>query len=238
MSFLGLFYWGWIWLQIAFQEDPFLPLEDFAPPPSPSRTILGTPSPHYWQNRADYQMEITVDPRTHRLRGIARITYTHKAPFSICHLWLATEPNYFSLEGRGHLSRNFLWENFQRDSRRNESSRIELYSRQLENYLKTNFQIEEVVWEKGISTSPLPYRMEETIMEVTLPHCLEKGEKITLRLRWSFTLNDATVEGRGGYMTIPDGCIYQVAQYYPRPLLLNDIRGWQKMPYYGSSEFA
>ncbi|MCX7606834.1 MAG: M1 family metallopeptidase [Bacteroidia bacterium] len=235
---VSIFWLTYLSAQTAFHRDPFQPLEDFAPPPPPSRTPLGTPSSAYWQNQADYQMEITIDPTTHRLQGTARLTYTHRGPFSLCYLWLAVEPNYFSLRGYGHLSRNFLWENFQRDARRGEASRIELYSRQLANYLQTDFQLEELSIEEGSLARPLPYRLEETALEVGLPRCLNTGEKVTLRLRWSFTLNDATVEGRGGYMATEKGPIYQVAQYYPRPLLLNDIRGWEKMPYYGPSEFA
>lgn len=224
--------------QVALLKEPFLLLEDYAPPPPISRTPLGTPSPVYWQNRADYQMDITLDPATHHLRGLARLTYTHNGPFPICYLWLATEPEYFSFRGYGHLSRNFLWENFQRDTRRVEASRLELYARQLANYQRTNFQLLEVALEEGASVRPLAYRLEETALELTLPRCLEKGERITLRLAWSFFLNDASVEGRGGYLMTEKGPLYQVAQYYPRPLLLNDIRGWEKMPYYGPSEFA
>lgn len=227
-----------LWGQVAFHQDPFLPLEDYAPSPPPSRTPLGTPSPAYWQNRADYQMEITLDPGSHRLRGTARLTYTHQAPFPICFLWLAVEPEYFSLRSPGHLSRNFLWEDFRRDAQRGRSPRIELYARQLENYQRTELVLSEVLLEEGTTLRPLAYRIEATMMEITLPRCLATGERITLRLSWSFTLNDALVEGRTGYMRTEEGFIYQVAQYYPRPLLLNDVRGWEKMPYYGPSEFA
>ncbi len=236
--------WIWVlvgglgWAQSSWQADPFLPLADYAPPPPPSRTVLGTPSPLYWQNRADYQMELTLDPATHRLRGLARLTYTHNGPFEICYLWLAVEPKYFSLESPGHQARNFIWENFQRDTRRGEASRIELYARQLENYQRTDFQLELVALEEGTQTRPLPYRMHQTAMEVALPRCLQAGQQVVLQLRWNFTLNDATVEGRGGYLLTDRGPIYQVAQYYPRPLLLNDVRGWETMPYYGPSEFA
>lgn len=224
--------------QTAFHRSPFQTLEDYAPVVPPSRTPFGTPSPTYWQNRADYQMEITIDPKTHRLSGTARLTYTHNAPFPICEMWLAVEPNYFSMEGYGHLSRNFQWEDFRRDAQRGRSKRVELYARQLENYQRTNLQIAEVVLEEGSSTRALPYRIEETLMQVALPRCLSTGERLTLRFRWSFTLNDALVEGRAGYMMTEKGPIYQVAQYYLRPVLLNDIRGWEKMPYYGPSEFA
>lgn len=183
-------------------------------------------------------MEITIDPKSHRLTGIARLTYTHNGPFPLCYLWLAVEPNYFSLSSLGHLSRNFLWEDFRRDAQRGKSSRTELYARQLQNYQRTDFTLMEASVEEGIATRPLPYRLQETLLEVTLPKCLSTGESITLRLRWTFILNDALVEGRGGYMMTENGPIYQVAQYYPRPVLLNDIRGWEKMPYYGPSEFA
>lgn len=224
--------------QTAFHTDPFQPLEDYAPAVPPSRTPLGSPSPAYWQNRADYQMEITIDPKTHRLRGIARLTYTHNGPFPICRLWLAIEPNYFSLSGLGHLSRNFLWEDFRRDAQRGKANRTELYARQLENYQRTDFTLTEVAIEEGSSARSLPYRLQETLMEVSLPKCLSTGEHTTLRLQWTFILNDALVEGRSGYMMTERGPIYQIAQYYPRPVLLNDIRGWEKMPHYGPSEFA
>ncbi len=224
--------------QTAFHEDPFQPLEDYAPPPTPERTRLGIPSPAYWQQQADYAMQITLDPSTHRLVGEARLTYTNNAPLPLCYLWLALEPNYFSLKSYGHLSRNFLWEDFRRDARRRESSFAELYARQIENYLRTNFQLEALELVEGNTVRPLTYRIEETLMEVALPRCLARGEKVVLHLRWSFTLNDGTVEGRAGYMMTDEGPIYQVAQYYPRPVAFTDVRGWEKMPYYGPSEFA
>ncbi|MCS7162401.1 MAG: M1 family metallopeptidase [Bacteroidia bacterium] len=226
------------WAQTAFQADPFLPLEDYAPTPPPSRTVLGTPSPLYWQNRADYIMDLRLDPATHRLYGHARLTYTHQGPFPLSYLWLAVEPNYFSLRSYGHLSRNFLWEDFRRDVQRGQATPLQLYARQIQQYLKTNFQLEALFLEEGNTLRPLAYRLEETLMEVTLPFPLHQGQSVTLQLRWRFTLNDATVEGRGGYLLTEKGPIYQVAQYYPRPVLLNDVRGWQKMPYYGPSEFA
>ncbi len=224
--------------QTAFHEDPFQPLEDYAPPPTLERTRLGLPAPGYWQQRADYFMQVTLDPATHRLTAQARLTYTHNGPIPLCHLWLALEPNYFSLKSYGHLSRNFLWEDFRRDARRRESAFAELYARQIENYLRTNFQLEALELIEGSTVQALPYRVEETLLEVSLPKCLTTGQKVVLRLRWSFTLNDGLVEGRAGYMQTDQGTIYQVAQYYPRPVAFTDTRGWEKMPYYGPSEFA
>jgi len=237
-GFSSVLFLGLLLAQTAFHTDPFQPLEDYAPPPTPERTRLGVPSSAYWQQRADYVMQITLDPATHRLRGEARLTYTNNSPLSLCYLWLAVEPNYFSLKGYGHLSRNFLWEDFRRDAKRQGSSFAELYARQLQNYLRTDFRLEVVELVEGTSARPLPYRIEETLMEVTLPRCLSTGEKVTLHLRWSFTLNDGLVEGRAGYMQTEQGTIYQVAQYYPRPVAFTDARGWEKMPYYGPSEFA
>ncbi len=237
-------FWRWafglgiVFGQTAFHADPFQPLEDYAPPPTAERTRLGVPSPAYWQQQADYAMQITLDPATHRLTGEARLTYTHNGPIPLCYLWLALEPNYFSLKSYGHLSRNFLWEDFRRDAKRGESSFAELYARQIQNYLRTNFRLEVIELIEGNTAKPLTYRIEETLMEVVLPKCLAKGERAVLHLRWSFTLNDGLVEGRAGYMITDEGPIYQVAQYYPRPVAFTDVRGWEKMPYYGPSEFA
>jgi hypothetical protein len=229
---------GAVWAQTAFQADPFQPLEDYAPPPSEGRTRLGLPSPSYWQQRADYEMQISLDPTTHRLRGEARLTYTNNAPISLCRLWLAIEPNYFSLQSYGHLSRNFQWEDFRRDAKRGQGTFAELYARQIQNYLRTNFQLEALSLSEGLQLTPLAYRLEETLLEVTLPKCLNTGERIVLYLKWQFTLNDGLIEGRAGYMETEEGPIYQVAQYYPRPVAFTDARGWEKMPYYGPSEFA
>ena len=42
-------------------EDPFRELEELLPTPNQIRTASGRPGNEYWQQQADYQMEITLD---------------------------------------------------------------------------------------------------------------------------------------------------------------------------------
>ena len=66
--------------------------------PSEVRLASGRPGPRYWQQRADYRIDATLDPVTETLRGIERITYRNNAPESLPHLWMHVEQNICAKE--------------------------------------------------------------------------------------------------------------------------------------------
>jgi hypothetical protein len=84
-------------------RETFAPL-DLTPAVNRYRSGDGTPGPDYWQNRADYTINATLDPATHSISGTVRIDYTNNSPGALDVLWLHLEQNHYTPESRGILS--------------------------------------------------------------------------------------------------------------------------------------
>ena len=81
------------------------PLKTFAPytmplPPSGYRGGDGAPTPSYWQNSADYEMHVSLDPATKVLSNTETITYTNNSPQPLNSLWLQVEQNTYRSDAR------------------------------------------------------------------------------------------------------------------------------------------
>src|SRR6185312_7161726 len=94
----------------AFAADtapaPFNPLQKFAPfhypqPATAFRSASGAPGPLFWQNRADYQIQATLDPATRLLSGSEVISYTNHSPDALDVLWLQLDQNRYQRDARG-----------------------------------------------------------------------------------------------------------------------------------------
>jgi hypothetical protein len=80
--------------------------------------------------------------------------------------------------------------------------------------------------------SPLAYTIEGTTMRVDLRRPLAPGSTLVLEIRWRFRVPPYGA-GRMGH----DGDLYQIAQWYPRMAVYDDVRGWNHEPYIGAGEF-
>jgi hypothetical protein len=54
------------------------------------RAADGTPGPDYWQNRADYNIQATLDDSLQNIKGVVTITYTNNSPQALSFVWLQT----------------------------------------------------------------------------------------------------------------------------------------------------
>ncbi len=75
--------------------DRFFQIESWLPTPNAQRTASGVPGPEYWQQRADYDIDITLDDKTQRLSGVSRIKYHNKSPHTLCYIWVQLDQNRF-----------------------------------------------------------------------------------------------------------------------------------------------
>src|SRR6201996_4233404 len=57
------------------------------------RTASGAPGSKYWQNRADYKLDVMLDTAKHRVTGSTQITYTNNSPDGLNFLWLQVDQN-------------------------------------------------------------------------------------------------------------------------------------------------
>ena len=190
--------------------DPTVAFAPLALPTSPSRvrSANGLPGPDYWQNRADYQIRVTLDPAAKSISGDVTITYTNHSPDALDVLWLQLDQNLYRAGSRGSFSRGGR-------PRGNTDGMV----------------IEAAEVEQGGHSTTVETLISDTRMQVRLPNALPgNGAKLSLHLRYHYTV-PGTFGGRTSWGTAQAGEIYDIAQWYPRMAVYDDLRGWDPLPY-------
>ena len=194
--------------------SPFRPL----PLPSPNRYRSGSgrPGGGYWQQRVDYRIVASLDTAARQIHGRETIHYTNNSPDALPYLWMFVEQNICTstsvTEQLDQPPLVFLGSTFD-FSCKGFAGGVML----------------EGVTVAGKALRPTVYG---TTMRVDLPHPLAPGRALELEIAWHFTVPDYGA-GRMGR----DGSLYEIAQWYPRMAVYDDVRGWNHEPYIGAGEF-
>ena len=197
-------------------EALFAPLN--LPPPNTMRTAQGAPGPDYWQQRADYFIRASLDPASHRVQGTVKISYTNNSPYPLEALWIQLDQNAFSPSSRsaalqGASSR---WRGAFEDG----------------GYLLSNVSVNRL----GQHSVPA-YTIEDTRLHVPLENPLPPGGSLVdISMDFTFTIPEYGAD-RMGRLEVQDGTVYQMAQWFPRMYVFDDVNGWNAMPYLGQGEF-
>ncbi len=203
--------------------------QEFATP-NMYRSASGTPGPSYYQQQADYKMDIELDDKNARLYGEETITYHNNAPEALEFLWLQLDQNVRSRDSKSPL-RNGNGVNVAYTT----GSFAQTY---MTEGFDGGFRIEYV---RDAGGNPLPYTINQTMMRVDLPQPLKTGEKVSFSVKWWYNIPDHTVDrARSGYEYFEkDGNrAYVIAQFFPRMAVYSDVEGWQNHQFWGSGEFA
>lgn len=202
--------------------------QEFATP-NMFRTASGAPGPNYYQQQADYVMQVELDDKNHKLTGQETITYSNNSPDPLEFLWVQLDQNV-----REKNSKSPLIE----PSRSTPSDQVEKF---VDNYMKEpfdgGFNIMEIKDSKG---NLLKYTINQTMMRVEMPQSLKPKEKFVFSIKWWYNINNhVTDRARSGYEEFEDGNRgYIIAQFYPRMAVYNDVEGWQNSQFWGRDEFA
>ncbi|RFZ85477.1 M1 family peptidase [Mucilaginibacter terrenus] len=174
----------------------------------------GDPGPKYWQNRADYQLNVKLDTASKTISGNAAITYTNNSPDALRYLWLHVEQNTYKRNARSNYVTGAA------------------AAEHTEGYV-----IESVSMMQNGKSISLPYVVTDTRMQVRLPAAVTaKGGKITFVIKYHYTIPGA-FGGRTDYTDTKNGKIYEIAQFYPQMCVYDDSLGWDTAPFLGSGEF-
>ncbi len=214
-----------------FNENKFRQLYDEWATPNSYRTAAGSPGHEYYQQQADYTMDITLlDGENPKILGEETITYTNNSPDDLAYLWVQLdqnirEKNSPSKEKNGSgVSPIFRAESFVSD------------------YMKDPFDGGfNIGWVKDAQGKALTYNINQTMMRIDLPTPLKSGMQYTFSIKWDYNVNNhVTNRARSGYEYFPkDGNrAYVIAQFYPRMAVYNDVEGWQNYQFWGNGEFA
>ncbi len=203
------------------------------PTPNTYRTGSGAPGPNYWQQRADYVIDVDINDESHLLTGKESITYHNNAPESLNYLWLQLDQNLFAEKNMTERSKT----GSVRDSI--PAKFFGGVANVGSTDYKGGYTIKSV---KDASGKLLPYTINNTMMRVDLPTAIKTGEKFIFSVEWSYTEYDRNEYdgGRGGYEFFPaDGnYVYTFAQWFPRMCVFDDYEGWQNKQFLGMGEFA
>jgi hypothetical protein len=201
------------------QYDLFDPLFNYATP-SPTRSGTGAPGPLYWQNQANYKINVSLDDEKHTVSGDVEITYINNSPDNLSFLWLQLDQNLFNKHSRGATIAGDGGGAVGRAMGFN-----------------GGYDVKSVTVEQNGKKSTGNIQIADTRLQVRLDNPLSaKGGTIKLYITYSFKIPDGSVL-RMGMMDSDNGRIYCVAQFYPRMCVYDDIEGWNVMPYLGSAEF-
>src|SRR5690625_1503704 len=80
-------------------QEAFLPYE--TGPGTPYRSASGAPAEAYWQNSADYEMEVQLYPEEHKVTNSMTIHYANNSPLPLEFIWLKLDQNLFERESWG-----------------------------------------------------------------------------------------------------------------------------------------
>ncbi len=203
--------------------------EEFATP-NMYRTGAGAPGKNYYQQRADYKIDVVLDDKNQKLFGNETITYYNNSPDALEYLWVQLEQNRSKPNSLGKAAENSG----------------PAFGYQPQKYVSEfmgkpfqgGFNIESITDLKG---KPLKSTVNFTMMRIDLDTPLQPGATYSFNIKWWYNINNYMIDrGRSGYEHFPkDGNnLYIIAQFFPRMAVYNDLDGWQNMQFWGRGEFT
>ena len=213
-----------------YDTNKFSQIYDLLATPNMFRTASGAPGPAYYQQKADYKMDIELDDKNTKLYGKGTITYHNNAPESLEYLWIQLDQNQSARTSKSPLIQS---------QKMDQAMTPEGFTKKfMEEGFDGGFHIEYVNDSKG---KPMKYTINQTMMRIDLPTPLKSKEKIEINMKWWYLINNYRIYGgRSGYEHFDsDGNnLYVIAQFYPRMAVYNDVEGWQNMQFWGTGEYA
>ncbi|MBE9488906.1 MAG: M1 family metallopeptidase [Bacteroidetes bacterium] len=211
-------------------ENKFKQMYEEFSTPNMYRTASGAPGPAYYQQQADYKMDIKIDDVKAKLSGNETITYTNNSPDELKYLWVQLDQNMRAKDSKTPLIQGSGIRQAQRPST--------FTSTYMKDRFDGGFHIQEV---KDANGKSLQHTINRTMMRIELPNVLKSGKQFSFSIKWWYNINDHVKDGgRSGYeyFSENDNKIYVIAQFYPRMAVYNDVEGWQNSQFWGRDEFA
>jgi hypothetical protein len=178
------------------------------------RSANGSPAANYWQNKSDYVINATLDTIKNVLTANEVITYTNNSPDALNVLWLQMDQNTYL-----------------------PTARSQYYTNRYRNQSTQGFQLASVQIEVNGKLLPAKYLINDTRMQIQLPEVLKaKGDKIKIHIQYHYEV-PGEFGGRTDYVKTNYGKIFEIAQWYPRMCVYDDLEGWSTLPFLGSGEF-
>tara|TARA_B110000902_G_scaffold265356_1_gene349408 strand:+ start:16690 stop:18981 length:2292 start_codon:yes stop_codon:yes gene_type:complete len=210
------------------QQNKFAQLGEELPTPNEYRNAAGAPGHNYYQQKADYDIEVILDDKNQKITGEETITYTNNSPDNLEYLWIQLDQNVRALDSDSKLITIEKMEDFRS---------IQDISKKLFEF-DGGFKIEEVTTPSG---RDMKFSINKTMLRIDLDKPLSAGSSVSFRIKWWYNINDRMkIGGRSGfeYFEENENYLYTIAQWFPRMCVYNDVEGWQNKQFLGRGEFT
>ena len=199
--------------------------------PNEYRTASGAPGPKYWQQRADYDINVDINEEANVLTGAETVTYFNNSPDILTYIWLQVDENFHHPNSENNYDKPSSM-----GSRLTHQQLLQMNPKEHLNGYGVN-----ITALTDATGRPLTYTVNQTMMRVEMPIPLKPGQKFVFKCNWNYKIPDKlTRYGRGGYEYFgeDDNNLYSIAQWFPRLAVYSDFQGWQNMQFSGGAEFA
>ncbi len=213
-----------------YNISKFKQLKEELATPNVYRTGSGAPGPNYYQQQADYKMDIVLDDENQKIYGEETITYHNNAPEGLDYLWVQLDQNVRAPDSKtpqvtaGGPSVSYKPEKFTQT----------FLGRPFDGGFKIDFV-------KDAAGKDLPHFINGTMMRIDLAQTLKSGHSTSFKIKWWYNIPEHTIDrARSGFEHFDkDGNnTYIIAQFFPRMAVYNDVEGWQNLQFLGRGEFA
>jgi hypothetical protein len=196
---------------IDVEADPFNTMDRIDwPGPNAYRGSSGTPGPQYWQQRADYSIRAALDTTAKSISGDVVVTYTNNSPDTLHFVWMQVDQNIYKPGSGGAML-------FASDTRTAAGA------------FAGGYRFDLVT----VDGTPVTPTVDGTMMRLDLPTPIApRGGKLHIAIKYSFKVPDHGSDRMGR-----DSTLYEIAQWYPRMAVYDDVRGWNTDQYLGQGEF-
>ncbi|NNK86960.1 MAG: M1 family metallopeptidase, partial [Flavobacteriaceae bacterium] len=175
-----------------------------------TRSMDGNPGPEYWQNTADYTIELEVTPETRELSGTETVIYTNNSPDDLSTIVIRLYYDVFRKGNERGMSVN---------PEDIDDNGVDL------NRVVVNGEAYEL-------ENPQMLGRSGTNLDIRLKEPLKSGETATLEFDWVQKV-PLTVRRTGAI----DPTSFFVAYWYPQVAVYDDVFGWDRIDYTFDTEF-
>jgi Peptidase family M1 domain len=200
------------------------------PTPNTTRTASGAPGKDYWQIKADYDIKAELDDEKQRITASEVVTFYNNSPDEIRYLWLQLDQNIFAKNSMSNLSRNS-----------SVSERGSSVSAMARGMIDKDYGYKITAVKDAKTGAALRYTINETMMRIDMPAALKSGMSYSFSIDWNNNITDFRyAQGRSGceFFEKDGNYLYEIAQWFPRLCVYDDVNGWQNKQFLGQGEFT
>jgi hypothetical protein len=211
--------------------NKFEQLGTILPTPNECRSASGAPGGKYWQQKADYDIDVKLDEKNLSIIGTETITYHNNSNDKLTYLWLQLDENIHDPNAES----NYFDENTVSPVTNENDIKSLNTKKRLEGF---GVKIDGVLDETG---KPIKYTINQTMMRIDIAKPLLSKAKTKFTVKWHYKIPDRNdLGGRGGYEYFPEdgNHLFTITQWYPRMCVYSDFQGWQNKQFTGRGEFA